>query len=91
MSIIAISLCITGKVQGVGFRNGLFEQAKALELSGYVRNRADGSVEAQAIGPSERVQALVRWCEKGTPAADVGHVLVEPLKNVPIYTSFLRL
>lgn len=91
MEIIAISLCITGKVQGVGFRNGLFEQASRLELSGYVRNRADGSVEAQAVGPHERIKTLVRWCKKGTPAADVVQVLVEPLEDIPIYTSFIRL
>ncbi|MEK7529873.1 MAG: acylphosphatase [Patescibacteria group bacterium] len=91
MSIIAISLRVTGKVQGVGFRNGLFEQARQFELCGYVRNRADGSVEAQAVGPKERVQALILWCEKGTPAAQVASVLVERLEDVPIYTTFLRL
>lgn len=69
-------LTITGHVQGVGYRWHLVQQARALGLSGWVRNRLDGSVEALAHGPAPAVQALVEWCAQGPAAARVDQVLV---------------
>ena len=67
----AVHLTITGRVQGVGYRDFLDRQAKALGLSGWVRNRRDGSVEAVVVGPSPAVETIVTACRRGPPAAAV--------------------
>ena len=69
-------LTITGHVQGVGYRWHLVQQARALGVDGWVRNRHDGSVEALAHGPAAAVQALLEWCRQGPAAARVEQVMV---------------
>jgi acylphosphatase len=71
-------LRITGRVQGVGFRYALQEQAEKLGLAGWVRNRGDGSVEALARGAPEALAALAAWAHRGPPAARVAEVRIEP-------------
>ena len=70
-------LRITGRVQGVWFRESCCEVADRLGLAGSVRNRADGTVEVVAEGPPAEVEALVAWCRSGPPAADVTGVEVD--------------
>lgn len=70
-------LRIHGRVQGVGFRYALCREAQALALSGWVRNRADGSVEALLSGPADAVEALTAWARHGPPAARVDRIDVE--------------
>lgn len=67
---------VTGRVQGVGFRWATREQAENLGLAGWVRNLPDGSVEAAFEGPRERVVAMILWCRKGPPSAQVVDVRV---------------
>ncbi len=62
---------VTGRVQGVFFRDSARENAERLGLSGWVRNRPDGAVEAVFEGPSEAVREMVRWCEQGPSNASV--------------------
>jgi acylphosphatase len=69
-----VHLSIKGKVQGVGYRAFVELQAELLGLEGWVRNRRDGSVEAIADGTGDAVEALIRECWKGPPAARVRHV-----------------
>ncbi len=64
-------LFIRGRVQGVGFRYRFSEQAQRLLLTGWVRNRRDGSVEAMIAGPPESIEAMVCWARQGPPAARV--------------------
>lgn len=73
---ITLTLSIRGRVQGVGFRWSLCEQAQALGLTGWVRNRYDGSVEALVRGPAAAVNSLVDWSRQGPPAARVDAVEV---------------
>lgn len=70
-------LRISGRVQGVGYRESLRYEADKLGVSGWVRNRVDGSVEALLQGPAENVDALVAWARRGPPAALVLKVDVE--------------
>jgi acylphosphatase len=68
---------VKGRVQGVFFRNWTVEQARSLGVTGWVRNRADGSVEILAFGPDEQVRALIERCREGPPSAVVQTVEVE--------------
>jgi len=68
---------VVGIVQGVAFRQSTVDEARRLGLAGHVRNLADGSVEAEAEGARAEVEALVRWCRRGPPSAEVDRVDVE--------------
>lgn len=74
MGIQTVSLRIGGRVQGVGYRRSMCAQALALGLTGWVRNRRDGSVEALVRGPENVVSSLVEWAWHGPPAAHVTSV-----------------
>jgi acylphosphatase len=65
-------------VQGVGYRYALQHEAARLGLTGWVRNRRDGSVEAIARGPAELLDALTAWARRGPPAARVTDVSAAP-------------
>lgn len=64
-------LRIAGDVQGVGYRAWMTRQAIQLGVSGWVRNRGDGSVEALVHGDPAAVEELLRACRRGPPAAVV--------------------
>ena len=81
--MIARRLSISGRVQGVGFRYALADEAQARNLSGWVRNRRDGSVEALVAGPEAEVEALIAWARRGPPAARVTDVRVESTTETP--------
>lgn len=72
---ICRNLRIHGRVQGVGYRWSLCVEAERLGLSGWVRNRRDGSVEALVSGPAEALDALLLWAQRGPPMARVDRVL----------------
>lgn len=81
---------VTGRVQGVFYRQTTRDKARALGLSGWVRNADDGSVEIEAHGPAERLEELIGWCRQGPPGARVSAVTVEwrqdeevPLEQAP--------
>ncbi len=69
---------ITGRVQGVWYRGWTVDQATARGLSGWVRNRRDGSVEALFHGPVSVVGEMVEACRRGPPAARVDAVTQMP-------------
>jgi acylphosphatase len=75
---VARRLEISGRVQGVGYRDWLVAAAQRLGLTGWVRNRRDGSVEAHAQGERTLVERLVEQCRRGPAAADVAAVDVSP-------------
>lgn len=64
-------LIIEGRVQGVWFRESTRRQAVSLGISGWVKNRPEGTVEALLEGPEDAVLRLVAWCGKGPSAAGV--------------------
>ncbi|MEO8843192.1 MAG: acylphosphatase [Kofleriaceae bacterium] len=72
-----IRAVISGRVQGVSYRAATVREAHRLGIVGWVKNRSDGSVELEAEGPPAQIAALLAWCERGPPAANVTHVVVE--------------
>ena len=74
---------VSGRVQGVLFRDSTREKAEKLGLSGYVKNTPDGDVEALFEGPTEGVEEMVRWCGQGPSHASVENVEAnyEPAQN----------
>jgi acylphosphatase len=76
----AVRLTVTGLVQGVGYRATLHREATRLGLGGWVRNRRDGSVEAEVHGEAAAVERLVAWARRGPPAARVAAVSVASLE-----------
>jgi acylphosphatase len=73
-----VRLIVTGRVQGVGYRLWTTRIAARLGLRGWVRNRADGSVEALVTGPLEAVEAIVEASREGPYGARVTDVTVTP-------------
>lgn len=68
---VARHLVVTGRVQGVFFRASTRDRARAAGVTGWVRNRPDGSVEAHLEGPSDAVQAVESWVRGGGPRGAV--------------------
>ncbi len=73
----AVRVHISGRVQGVWFRAWTKQQATALGLDGWVRNRREGDVEALFAGPDEAVDAMIAACWNGPPHARVSAVSAE--------------
>jgi acylphosphatase len=88
--MITRKLRITGRVQGVGFRDALCGEAQARGLAGWVRNRTDGSVEALVQGPPERVAELIAWARRGPPASRVDEVQVAASEGEAAQVRFER-
>jgi len=65
---------ITGRVQGVGFRAATCDTARALGLSGWVRNCEDGRVELVAAGEAAAIERLRQWLSRGPASAEVAEV-----------------
>lgn len=74
--IITKNLRITGRVQGVGFRIYMQRTARELGVTGWVRNRRDGCVEAMVQGPPEAVEAMIAWAKRGPSSAVVSEVKI---------------
>ena len=68
---VRYAVVVRGLVQGVWFRESCRRLASELGLTGWVRNRADGAVEAHFEGPERDVARAVAWCRTGPPAAEV--------------------
>jgi len=74
-------LRVSGRVQGVGYREGLRREALACGVAGWVRNRRDGSVEALLQGEAGAVEKVIVWARRGPPAARVDRVDGQPAQG----------
>jgi acylphosphatase len=82
---------VTGRVQGVGFRESCRREAQRLGVAGTVRNQGDGSVEAVFEGTAPVVDQMVAWCRRGPRSAqvrDVAVTLERPIDEVGFTISF---
>jgi acylphosphatase len=76
--VVRSHVVVTGLVQGVFFRDTCRREAIRRGVSGWVRNRPDGSVEAVFEGPPAEVAAMVQWAAEGTPQSAVDDVRENP-------------
>ena len=79
--IPATRILVSGTVQRVGFRRWLQDEARRRSLTGFVRNRSDGTVEAVVSGSPEAVDELVARVRVGPPNASVTHIRTEPWRG----------
>ena len=85
-----VRVVIEGRVQGVWFRAWTAERAEGLGLSGWVRNRRDGSVEAVFAGPEPVVRHMIEMCRDGPPLARVERISEAPVTE-PVGPGFRQL
>ena len=86
MRCAAHRVVVIGRVQGVFFRQSAVEKARELGVGGWVRNCADGSVQAHVEGEPDAVEAMLDWLRRGPSHADVDAVEVtdaEPENSAP--------
>lgn len=84
-----VHIFVSGKVQGVFFRSSTKYMAEKLCLSGWVRNLADGRVEAVFEGDKEAVEKMVEWCRKGPEYAGVTGIEVVAEDHTGEFKGFL--
>jgi len=75
--VVAVRVLVSGRVQGVWYRHSCAEQARAAGVTGWVRNRPDGRVEAWFEGRRSAVEAVLTWSRSGPPRAQVSALTVE--------------
>jgi acylphosphatase len=84
----SISITVSGKVQGVFYRQSTREKAQELGITGWVKNMPDDTVHILASGTKEQLDELVSWCRQGPPKASVTDVAVtdQPLQSFSGFT-----
>jgi acylphosphatase len=75
--LVRAHVIISGRVQGVFFRMETLEEARKTGVSGWVKNKHDGSVEAVFEGEKALVDNVIQWCRKGPPASRVDNIKLE--------------
>lgn len=83
-----VMVTIIGRVQGVFFRACTRDEAVSRQLTGYVKNCPDGSVQALFQGDKTAVGDMLLWCRQGSPASRVDRVTVNPMAFEPGYQDF---
>ena len=82
-------LRLSGRVQGVFFRESMCRESTRLRVNGWVRNRRDGTLEAMLQGETAQVGALIAWARRGPPAAQVENI--EITEGIGEFTQFEKL
>ena len=83
-----IHAVVEGRVQGVFFRDYTCREAAKLKLTGWVRNRPDGSVETIFSGDGEAVNQMITWLHDGSPMSRVDHVHIKEMDSEESFTTF---
>ncbi len=84
-----VSLVVFGKVQNVGFRFHTVQKAESLQIYGFVKNRADGSVYIEAEGKDDALEEFIEWCRIGPKWANVSRLTISncPIQNFKDFVS----
>jgi acylphosphatase len=88
MEKIRAHVVISGRVQGVCYRQAAFQKAVELGLKGWVRNLNNGRVEAIFEGEEKLVNEMLEWCKEGPTMARVSHVEVDKQQCLDDFTDF---
>ncbi len=88
MNRIALHVWVSGRVQGVWFRQSTKEQAEANGVCGWVRNLPDGRVEALLVGDANGVHLVEAWLNQGPPLATVAEVVAEEVACDETFDGF---
>ena len=83
-----LHLRIHGRVQGVWFRESMRAEALRLNVTGWVRNTPDGTVEAVVQGEDAAVDALIEWAHRGPPQARVDRIESVPVETNGLFSGF---
>lgn len=83
-----LSVRINGRVQGVGYRYFVQRKANEKSLTGWVKNRADGTVEIEAVGAQQALEEFLSYVRVGPPAANVASADVNWFDDEPQYKGF---
>lgn len=89
-NFIARRLRIFGRVQGVGYRDWFVRVARSFGICGWVRNRADGSVEALCAGSEEQINAIIASAYKGPSLAQIDDIQIADVQGI-VAADFRRL
>lgn len=84
----ATHVIVKGRVQGVFFRDYTQRQAEQLNLTGWVRNLRDGSVETVICGSEDNISSMLEWLKAGSPHSRVDNLQKEEIDSDEKYTSF---
>jgi acylphosphatase len=90
MNQLARKLQVRGRVQGVGFRENMCRIARQVGVAGWVRNRADGTVEAFVQGEAAAVEDVLQWARLGPPSGRVDELTSEEAEPDPSLKTFER-
>jgi acylphosphatase len=88
LNAIAHRVVAHGRVQGVGYRDAAVQAAFEHGIAGWVRNRADGTVEMFVQGAPEAIERFLHWCRRGPPLARVTEVVTAPAAVEPALRAF---
>ncbi|HOZ48519.1 MAG TPA: acylphosphatase [Candidatus Hydrogenedentes bacterium] len=83
-----LHVIVEGRVQGVGYRYSTVIQAQGMGLNGWVRNLADGRVEAELEGPRSSLERMLDWCRTGPSWAHVTDIDAQWETGEPKYSGF---
>jgi len=83
-----VSITISGKVQGVGFRYSAIEKAIELDITGVVKNYEKNLVQIEAEGEVEKLKEFLRWCHRGPQGARVDKVDYASTEELQKYEKF---
>jgi acylphosphatase len=83
-----VHLIVSGLVHGVGFRYNTRRKARLAEITGFVRNQSNGTVEIEAQGTAEALERFIHWTHHGPPDAKVDSVIQNDRDSIPTETEF---
>ncbi|MBI3872894.1 MAG: acylphosphatase [candidate division Zixibacteria bacterium] len=83
-----LNILVTGVVQGVGYRYSVARRAKECQITGWVKNRSDGSVEIEAVGARGMLEEFLRYVRVGPPASHIAGLQTQWFDDEPVYKDF---